>query len=671
MSWRLQGVLDFSSATQCHLEHDGVSTLYGEIRQPVDIIANDASATIREDGVVRTVRLAEMNNVVRDFAAVSSFDHKPLAVKIGVSLNNVEVFANVDSNLSDAVRQRFIEKFIPFKMLPNDRRKVRKVVKMIIKTFFPEEEVKLFMRTHPLLVELKSSEMNSARFERALDDIMLSCGIMPDFKAMIKREIMPKGKKPRMIINAGDYHQIASLLVISCFEHFWYSHEALDHIKHADKLTSQQRIVKHIQDICSSDAEAAEGDGSSWDFCQSLFIRELIENPILKHIGKCLYTEQGYTEVQYRDAMNSLDFRRIKWWNIKMSTLDFKYGYKKKLKLKAVRPSGERGTSCLNHLVNCVLWACCLLDNPCELFCSRTRHAGESRTYTASRSLMTRERLWATDGLNSTGDTVRYLVETFGPEEARSRAEDRRQRHRVGYKGGYEGDDSLVATCRWLWEKYESDIRAYWHRAGFDMKIFRQSDPTKNGSVTFTGYEFLCENGLPTNIMFPTIPRNVMNSAFTVSTHACEEIVGKKPRHIRVAEIGAQALSARAASFYPCLPYLANFFYAQAEYWQEYLVKNSYERVDHIDINEYQLCKKFNLQHGDRVSIGEIIERAKDRYNPSDDHKYDELIKRTLGGYQVTIQDKIGLEILTELNPDHENLARSVLPPPFYGKTLQ
>lgn len=661
-------MLDFGSATQCHEEDDGVQTIKGQIRQPEDIVGSSASATIREEGVVRSVRLARMENIVRDFPAVSSFDHKPLAAKIGCSLNDVEVFANVDSNISCAVRERFIRKFIPCKMLPQDRRKVRKVVKMIIKTFFPVEEIKLFMRQHPMLIELKSSEMNTVRFERALDDILESCHIMPDFKAMIKREIMQIGKKPRLIINAGDYHQIASLLVISCFEHFWYNEEALDHIKHADKLTSQERIVDHIRTICSEDAEAAEGDGSSWDFCQSLYIREMIENPILKHIGDCLYTEWGYTEVSHIDAMNSLDFRRIEWWNIKMSTLDFKHGHRHKLRLKTVRPSGERGTSCLNHLVNCVLWACCLLDNPCEIFCNKQRHAGVSRKYTASRSLMSDERRWSIDRIDENGQPL-PMVETFEEEELQRRRNDRRARHKVGYKGGYEGDDSVVATCKWLWANYEKDIRAYWHRAGFDMKIFRQSHETKNGSITFTGYEFLCDQGLPTKIMFPTIPRNVMNSAFTVSSHALEPIIGRKPRHIRVAEIGAQAMSARAASFMPHIPYLANFFLAQAEYWQGYLEQHNFKRVTDIEIDEYQIARKFNANVGEKVKIGEILENAKDRYDRALEPQYDELVKRTLG-YQVTLEDKIGLDALLELDPNHENLARAVLPPPFYGKQI-
>lgn len=663
-------MLDFSSATPCHLEHDGVRTLYGQVRPPVDIVGQDASASVAIDGTVTNVRLANMENIVRDHEAVSSYDQKPLAAKIGCSLNEVEVFENVDSNISCAVRERFIKKYIPFNMLPRDRRKVRKVVKTIIETFFPEDEVKTWLRYHPLLVELKSSEMNTVRFERALDDILESCGVMPDFKAMIKREIMPTGKKPRLIINAGDYHQISSLLVISCFEHFWYSDSALDHIKHADKLTSQERIVSHLADIMSDDPEAAEGDGSSWDFCQSLYIRELIENPILRHIGKCLYTEWGYREVSAQDAMNSLDFRRLRWWNIKMSTLDFKYGKRHKMKLKTVRPSGERGTSCLNHLVNCVLWACCLLDNPCELFSSKDRHAKESRAYVASRSLMSDERLWSTDSRDAQGQTLRYTKETFDIDTLRLRRSDRRARRKVGYKGGYEGDDSLVATCRWLWERYESDIRAYWHRAGFDMKIFRQSDPTKNGSVTFTGYEFLCQGGMPTRTMFPSVPRNVMNSAYTVSSHALEEIVGKKPRHIRVAEIGAQALSARAAAFYPHLPYLANYFEAQAEYWQEYLVSHSYNRIEDIKVDDYQMARKFNVAFGERVSIGELIDRSKARYDPNLEPQYDELLRRTLKGYEVTFQDKIGLSMVMELNPDHENLARAVLPPPFYDKEV-
>jgi len=666
------------SATECRTEDDGVRTIHGVTRPPLDLIGATGSTQVRVNGRGNRVRLAKFRDIVKDYQPDSRTDSKPSAAKIGCSLNRVETYSNRDSNIAAAVHKRFVEKFIPFRMLPNDRNKISKCVRTIIRVFFPRDEVQKWLLDHPFLHALKSTTMDDVRFEKALDDILDECGVMPDFKALVKREIMPEGKKPRMIINAGDFHQVSALLVISCFEHFWYGDDCHDHIKHADKKSAMERVVEHIAEICCSDPEAAEGDGSSWDFCQSDHIRNLIENPILQHIFECLYSSCGYNEVDVKTAQASLDFRRLPWWTVKMSTLDNKKGFRHTLKMRAVRPSGERGTSCLNHLVNCIMWACCLLDHPCELFSCRQRHSGLSRTYVVSKSLMSDTRQWATDVMNPDGSLAHYATEKFSSEVLARRRSDRRMFKRTGYKGAFEGDDSIVAASRWVWEAYEIDIRAYWHRAGFDMKIFRESavkDGAYIGAVTFTGYDFLCNRGLPTKVMFPTIPRNVMNSAFTVSGMACDECSGKKSRHIRAAEVGVQSMSARASAFHPHLPYLANYFEAQAEYWQEYLASFGVDQVTDIVVDNWKIAAKFNVNRCDEdgsptlIPIDPLLDRAKALYDARYEHYYDELVHRTLG-YSITPEDKRYMMMLTTLDPDDEHIARSCIPPPFYGMSV-
>jgi len=656
--------MSFGSSTPCFLEYDGVYTLYGSDAKPVDIIGEVAYANAAIDGVPYKQKLANFQNIQKDAYATSSREPKPAACKIGASLNLTECFSNSDSNVSRAVRERFIQKFLPCKMLPNDIKKIKKVVAQVIKTFFPEDEVKHFLLTHPLLCELKSPTMSLQRFERALDDVLDTINILPDFKVIIKQEIMQIGKKPRIVIDAGDYHQVSALLVVCCFEHFWFAQDAADHIKHMEKYLSNTQLSDHLSEVCSSTPTAIEGDGTSWDFTQSLMIRELIENPILQHIGQCLYHVQGFMDVSYKDAMASLDFRKLEWWNLKMSTDDFKYkGVRHRLKMRAVRPSGERGTSCLNHLVNCIMWATCLLDEPWTLFAATCRDSGISKKYVASRSLMSDVRYWATDDPDPA--QPRWATEVLPHEEMLQRRADKRAHLRIGYKGSFEGDDSALATCKWIWARYEADIRAFWHRAGFNMKIIKQDDPDKRGTITFCGYEFLCVDGLPTKVFLPSIPRNIMNSAFTTSPYALNEMHAV-PRPVRVAHVGAQSMYARAMAYAPHLPWLSNFFHAQAEYWQDFLTSKGYARVNAIDCVEYQQAKKFGVQLGSRVSIPETLEKAAGRYDKALEPLYDELVYRTTG-HRILPKEKYDILCETVIDPFADNLARAIIPPKLVG----
>jgi len=651
-----------------------------------------------------------MKGIVRDHHALSSFEPRPLAAKIGPSLNSVEVFANTDSNVSKALRKRFVDKFIPYMLDIEDERKIRRVVKMIIKTFFPRDEVRSWLADHPLLVELKSSTMDYGKFETALDELLSCCGVLPEYKYMIKQEIMPLEKKPRIIINAGDLHQLSALLVISCFEHFWFSHDATDHIKHAPKLESLHRVIGNLRMASTKDAETAEGDGSSWDFCQSLKIRELIENPILRHIGECLY---GVTrdmpnphswagDLPFHAAFASLDFRTLKKWVVKPSgnVIDFKVGSRHKFQCDAVRPSGERGTSCLNHLVNCVLWASVLLELPEELFSSKSRDATKSRTYKLSSSLF-KPVYQIYDPCHPKNNNVSFVDQpvdwkcpvTHLPKSSFERtmvggrscwvAEDsydtkrwkakcREKLPRVSYRGVFEGDDSLVVTDKWVWDRLDCELRSAWTKAGFDMKIIRQGHADKRGSVTFTGYEILCEGGLPTHIFIPSLPRNVMNAAFTVSPYALTagNFCGKDQR-TRIHEVGAQAMYARAAAYAPHLPYISVYFREQAEYHQSALrslrdAKRGIDEMTILDTSDWSTAHRFGVELGDVVHIGEVMNNAEALYRPLLEPLYDELVWRTTG-HKPNSEDKTGLILLHEVSPDDEYHIRARLPPAFYG----
>lgn len=597
-----------------------------------------------EDGLLGLYgALAKAESIVHDCVTFKGledyeFERKPLAIKIGPSLCEVQCHENRDANVAEALRRRYIKKTKPVRLFKQERAKIRRAVDSIIKTFFPVDEVKQFFYDHPLVEELRSDEMNLQRFERALDDLLESTGCLPDYKYMIKNEVLkiPKEgpKAPRMIINAGDQHQLAALLCISCFEKFWYNDQCTDHIKGADKHDAMLRIIGHLNDVGARRPSQAEGDGSSWDFTCSLKIRALIENPVLQHIADCLFSNECFNDVPKWCVSASLTHRTVERWTLNPSTLDWKEGRKAKLIIRSIRASGERGTSCLNHLINSVLWACCLLDEPELLFSSWSRHSGERKRYRISRLL--------------------YL-----PSERNS------ANHSIGYKGAFEGDDSAINTDDWVWETKMDAIVAFWDRAGFNMEIAVANKKFQDkfgcpgpASFTFTGYEVLVLRGMAMPIMMPEVKRNIASSSYTTSPYARDE----GPHQIlRVHEVGAQAMAARAAAYMPCLPHLSQYFHAQHTWHNDQLVALGKKALEEFVVDR-NIHFKLGIRMGERVSVGDLFERSSARYNPQYKPFYS-LLSYATTGYATSLDDEISLLQLIDLAPDEEHIARSVIPP--------
>jgi len=587
--------------------------------------------------------LAKAEAVVHDCATFKGledyeFERSVLAIKIGPSLCEVECHENRDANVAEAIRRRFISKNKPVKLRKQERAKITRAVNKIILTYFETDLVQQFFYDHPLVEELRSDNMNWPRFERALDDLLESTGCLPDYKYMIKNEVLriPKeGAKPaRIVINAGDQHQLAALLCISCFEKFWFNDQCTDHIKGVDKHEAMLRIIGHLNHVGARRPSQAEGDGSSWDFTCSLIIRNLIENPILQHISDCLYSNELFNDVPKWCVKASLTHRTVERWTLNPSTMDWKDGRRAKLVIRSIRASGERGTSCLNHLINSVLWACCLLDEPETLFSDWARHSGKTKRYRISRLLY----------LPSERDSANY---------------------NIGYKGAFEGDDSAINTDEWVWENKMDAIVAFWDRAGFNMKIAVAKDKFQEtygkpgpASFTFTGYEVLVLRGMAMPIMMPEVKRNIASSAYTTSSYARDE----GPHQIlRVHEVGAQSMATRAAPYLSCLPHLAQYFLAQHTWHNDQLEKLGKKALEEFVVDR-DTHHKLGLRMGERVSVGDLLERSGARYNP--EHKpFYSLLSYATTGYATSLDDEVALLQLTDLAPDEEHVARSVIPP--------
>jgi len=623
-------------------ETDGVHTLYGMVPPAKDVDS------------------AQCKFTVTDVSAVDqSFrEPRPCGVRIGIVGVPVGTWSNCDNSAAKAVDERFVKDHTPFAMRYKDRTKVTRAVKSIIATHYPREVVLATFRDHPIMAELRSPNMDIRVFEQAVDDLLDQMGVLPEYKYMVKNEALVLGKNPRLIINAGNMHQIAALLVISIFEKLWFPPECRDHIKKGSvnyerdlgerdtaKINNLRRTISHLNSgsfvppkrngktSSSVPLVGLEGDGSSWDFCCSKRLRRLIERPILEHILDCILDCECFHELPCVTMKNSIDFASKKKWNMKQSTIDWKDGHKRTMILDIVRASGERGTSSLNHLINTVLWTCCLLDNPTEVLSRADRGASSEGWYLMSRRITGKQKRW------------------------------------IYFRGSYEGDDSLLKTCKFVFDDYGKDITDYWTRAGHRMKLVPSSSTHEKGNLkgkvrgfcVFVGYDILFEASSFLNVFCPSISRNLASQAISTSYYATQE---GHDRLCRVLSVGAQAHASRAIAYLPHLPELANLFVAQYEYCNKELEREGKILKANTTVDD-QLHFKLGLELGESVNLDELLADASAEYDPSKSDLYDELVLRTTG-HVYTLDDKIRLIELSEVSPDDTVAVFAAVPNKFW-----
>jgi len=212
--------------------------------------------------------------------------------------------------------------------------------------------------------------------------------------------------KPRLIFNVGAYAQILSIVPVGIMELLYYSElrtgEASDglmnqkdkfrtkgfynpcHIKHAGKKKAMRYFCsrcKNLPDVCFS-----EGDGSNFDWTVgerlltfengllnsilewavegawgNFLPGEAIEALKIAHNTSRSQSEQTMTGGT-NDSGENHDHRKNRGgWSCYNRTL-------MKIDYSLCRKSGDRGTSCLNHFVNWLLWGTLLLSDALDMF---------------------------------------------------------------------------------------------------------------------------------------------------------------------------------------------------------------------------------------------------------------------------------------------------------------
>jgi hypothetical protein len=251
-----------------------------------------------------------------------------------------------------------------------------------------------------------------------------------------------------------------------------------------------------------------EGDGSAWDTTCTHQLREFTENPVIRHIAKCImiFTEQpdAWTEA-HTNACTRPELKLVYTKGVEKYQLEDKVWKKT---IAAIRRSGHRGTSCLNWWTNFVCWMSAVFDEHscCKFLSSDAR--------------------WGTDvtGVN------RWLVCAF------------------------EGDDSILMTSPAIEDgsALHQQILQFWDRLGFNMEIHMRS---KN--ALFVGYRLaIGEEGLVPGCHVPEIDRCFGGAGISTSASTAKAFEDDdKEAALALAASGALSRSYEYAGLVPSISY--------------------------------------------------------------------------------------------------------------------
>ena len=384
------------------------------------------------------------------------------------------VYAKEAENIESAIDNRITAKQRPFTATTEDRALIGRVVSAAIgdnprRAVFSTRRVVSWWENH-LLNDLRSGKWAEERLSKTVEG--LCCRIDPKFKLScdIKLEPMPEGKAPRMLIADGDEGQVMALLTICCIEDLIKKHMPKKTIKGLGKRAAMERLAAELRAPASAFSKTKgkmsgqhtgyskpvppgvsvfEGDGSAWDTTCSAKLRDIVENPVIMHVGSIL-------KVLMSEPTTWIDAHYDVCSLIKTALTFKKNGEFRKFLIDAIRRSGHRGTSCLNWWVNFVCWHVSIFKTP-EIFLDPDVRYGEDHA-----------------------GILRWLA------------------------SGFEGDDSALSTTPKIQETDEiyTAILQRWERLGFNMKIF-----LRTSRMLFTGYYLALDNNGPTGMMMPEVDR--------------------------------------------------------------------------------------------------------------------------------------------------------------------
>lgn len=421
---------------------------------------------------------------------------KKLANQIGPDLIPTEVMGNTAGNMKAGLAKRV--KPLPFRSEKSMIRKIDKTVHALIAKVFNRDAINRFREENPDFDEFKSSKWSASRWTQAWNEALQEQDeIEQTFQIKVNEALPAKDKAPRPIIQCGDKAQVLMKYPVKCFEHLLFHFFEEASIKHLDKHAAMARVAEHLR---QPHANIIEGDGSAWDACCNSKIRGMTENRIIRHIITVLGEDPQVPNSWMRTMLEDMEKPNIKgkvkndgWQSTPLKVI-----------IESIRQSGHAGTSCFNWLINFVCWICVIAEEPWELVTKMK--SGKLRS----------------DYISAFSGEKHYL------------------------KYAFEGDDSAISSTENL-RKFEEQIEKLWTQLGFRMKLVYVEN-----KMTFTGFDFLCDENGPTGDFIPEIARNIASSSWSCSSEL-------KMHPEKLHQVGAAAMLARALNFKDCGPYMRYF----------------------------------------------------------------------------------------------------------------
>jgi len=560
--------------------------------------------------------------------------------QIGPSILPIEVKASDIKNLIQAINGRVNKQdgrrlYNPPDALVKD---ITKVVNSLIEHVFTRSKIMEVFKRHPLLMELKAGSWTQERWENVYWQLMGRTGL-PTIKIQTKsNENLPKKwplKLPRLIINEGEFRQVLSAVPIYILEDILFRHLSGHCIKHRGKMEAMREIATAC---AKKKGLTIEGDGTAWDACCGPEVQELIEHRILQHIWTIIPNMGGLAELPQQLC--------DEWWSERCACkkapkshkcFPTKWEVQEKdkpdkglLSIKAtffqadkIRHSGDRGTSVLNFLVNFVVWIAIIATNAAEV----VRFPG------------------------SHGNPTRYKSKFSGST--------------FDLWFWFEGDDSLLKSTEPL-QQHQAQIQNLWASLGFVMKL----KFVHTGFFTFTGYDFLCEDGKgDSEVFMPQFRRNFASASFT----CCRDAIGSTPKHENCRRsVGYAANMQRAIAFADTFWPASRWFRGVAHGHKQHLNEETFK----LPPTQLKQCQIFFRGTGSRpdrpvdetASIDNMEAAYEDACGRGVYHahgraaKYLKLLQYVSPGYKQSDSDT--LEGITTLDPEMSpESAWALLPP--------
>jgi hypothetical protein len=439
-------------------------------------------------------------------------------------------------------------------------------------------------------------------------------------------------KAPRLIMNVGIRNQLVALLVIRMFEDIWFGDYEEDdmlgpddapdpnrpqrepkvcaakgpvgHIKHQTRDLAFKKFIKITRQLTQKNPVfLIEGDGSAWDTCVQLAIRNLVENQMLDRCCKALTAfvridipvDQVKEGVQRRKKGKESYKAQTKVDTDNRGVGAMGCDFSMKLTLKTIRESGDRGTALLNQAENKILWHFILFKDPLTSILSRNvreRHALNIRC----SSSVAKVGYSARHADNEEGDDSALALQIDGPTGAIEDVKEVKQ---------------LLAPAEQLWQEF-----------GFNMKIEIYGPDEVS---TYCGANFLVgKHGLE-EAFIPEILRSLSTASWTTNP----TILAEGPDSVNGKVICYASFMARAASFphKGQINFMREFYRAQAmSYTGDHVGPNTNIVVTH------ELARKTGTTVGADLNVMAAFEESRINYGWMNTEACDRIVELTAGG---------------------------------------